>query len=399
MSTNQNREPIAIITFTLMWLAVHLTPCHADDLPSPSGASNLILGTQTFGVRYQFTDQTKLVETAEAIQAMGSDLFKGMLGEPTRQYGIVVDKDIDTYLELASQEPSYQHVLKMPFRHYMLWVMSDRWRAGLTESEAQAEYDAVYELCEYLRKAFNGTNKTFYLGHWEGDWLLLDGSYNPEIDPKPAHVAGMIAWLNVRQRAIEDVTRTVPSTVKIYQYAEVNLAQKAMRGGTGYVNDVLPHVNVDFVSYSSYDTVNPNKADIAGALHAALDYIERQLPEKKELTGKRVFIGEYGFPLDDTISPEQQDEYAREVCMAALDWGCPFVLYWEMYCNEVRDGKHRGFWLIDDQGGKQPFYFTLQNYYAAAREFCHAFERREGRPPTDAEFRRAAQEILKRQSR
>jgi hypothetical protein len=396
MLSIRNRATIPAITLVLTLVTRYDPQCHAEDFPTTAGASNLVLGTQTFGVRYQFTDQTKLVETAEAMHAMGTDLFKGMLGEPARQYGLAADKDLDTYLKLASRDASYQHVFKMPFRHYMLWVMSDRWRGGLTEAEAQAEYDAVYELCEYLRKAFDGTNKAFYLGHWEGDWLLLDGSYNPKDNPKPAHVAGMIAWLNVRQRAIEESTRAVPSTVKIYQYAEVNLAQKAQQGGRGYVNDVLPHARIDFVSYSSYDTVNPHKENVAPSLHAALDYIEQKLPEKREIAGKRVFVGEYGFPLDDTLSPQQQDQYARDVCIAALDWGCPFVLYWEMYCNEVRDGRHRGFWLIDDQGHKQPFYFTLQNYYVAAREYCQTFEQREGRPPTDTEFRAAAKTILMR---
>jgi hypothetical protein len=34
-----------------------------------------------------------------------------------------------------------------------------------------------------------------------------------------------------------------------------------------------------------------------------------------------------------------------------------------MYNNEVRDGRQRGFWLIDNEGRKQPAYFTLQKYY------------------------------------
>ncbi len=49
------------------------------------------------------------------------------------------------------------------------------------------------------------------------------------------------------------------------------------------------------------------------------------------------------------------DLLARHVMRAGLKWGCPFVLYWEMYNNEVTpDGRQRGFWLIDDHGIKQP---------------------------------------------
>jgi len=38
------------------------------------------VGTQTFGPSYQFTTNTVLVETAEAILGMGSDLVKFHLG-------------------------------------------------------------------------------------------------------------------------------------------------------------------------------------------------------------------------------------------------------------------------------------------------------------------------------
>ena len=40
---------------------------------------NYILGTQTFAPSYQFTDQTELVETAQAIYDMGSNILKTAL--------------------------------------------------------------------------------------------------------------------------------------------------------------------------------------------------------------------------------------------------------------------------------------------------------------------------------
>ena len=75
-----------------------------------------------------------------------------------------------------------------------------------------------------------------------------------------------------------------------------------------------------------------------------------------------MFIGEYGFPAD-RYTPQEQDTLSRRVMRIGLEWGCPFALYWEMYNNEVRDGRQRGFWLIDNEGRKQPIYFTLQKYY------------------------------------
>jgi hypothetical protein len=76
---------------------------------------------------------------------------------------------------------------------------------------------------------------------------------------------------------------------------------------------------------------------------------------------------------------------------AGLRWGCPFVLYWEMYNNEVTpDGRQRGFWLIDDHGVKQPVYFTHQKFYEQARAYVADFTARKGRVPSREEFGLAA---------
>jgi hypothetical protein len=69
----------------------------------------------------------------------------------------------------------------------------------------------------------------------------------------------MIEWLNVRQKAIDDAKRdTKHSDVNLFHYTEANLVQKGMKGGKCLVNDVLPHTSVDYVSYSSYDTIYPH---------------------------------------------------------------------------------------------------------------------------------------------
>jgi hypothetical protein len=74
-----------------------------------------------------------------------------------------------------------------------------------------------------------------------------------------------------------------------------------------------------------------------------------------------------------------------------LEWGCPFILYWEMYNNEVdENGKQRGFWLIDDHGVKQPLWQTHASFYREARRFVADVTRREGHPPSGEEFRQFA---------
>jgi hypothetical protein len=125
-------------------------------------------------------------------------------------------------------------------------------------------------------------------------------------------------------------------------------------------------------------------------LKAALSYIETKLPVKSGLSGKRVFIGEYGFPAG-SYSPLEQDRRSRLVMRTGLEWGCSFILYWEMYNNEVdAQGKAKGFWLVNDQNVKQPVYFTHHTVLQQGQAFVAQFKKNQGRQPTAPEYQQAA---------
>lgn len=360
-------------------------------IPRDVGAYNYVLGTQTIGAKYRFSRDDVLLETARAIREMGSNILKISVEENyTRQYlGIERNDRISTPVELVRDHPSYRAVLAMPFHYILLWVYPFRtgwWADGLSSSEREATYQQLYDLTAYLLKEFSGSGKTFYLGHWEGDWHLHP-NYDPSKDPSDTAIQGMIDWLNARQEAIEDAKKAVRHRgVQVYGYTEVNLVQKALKGGKTLTNDVLPKTRVDFVSYSSYDSLNPDPTVLKSQLGAALDHIEKKLPPKRGIRSKRVFIGEYGFPRQ-FHTPEAQAELSKTVARVAVEWGCPFALYWQMYCNEVHDGKHRGFWLIDDAGAKQPVYRFHEDYYRSAKRAVADFHRRHRRLPNSDEFR------------
>lgn len=356
---------------------------------------NYAVGAQTIGVAYQFTQEPLLVETARAILAMGSNTIKFKLGpDYFGRRGANVPAacpGVATLTDLVRDEPAHRRVLDMPFANYILWVypfQSAWWDKGLSAADRDKLYREMYDLTQYLLKTYSGTGKTFYLGHWEGDWHLRRG-YDTKTDDcvTPAAVQGMIGWLNTRQRAVDDARRATPHRdVQVYHYCEVNLVRLAMLGRKTVTNDVLPKTDVDFVSYSSYDS--------GVDLKPALDYIQSKLQPKRGISGKRVFIGEYGFPAV-SYSPEEQEAKARQVLRGALEWGCPFVLYWEMYNNEVdASGRQRGFWLIDDQGKKTPLYETHRRFYEWARGFVARHVKEHGRPPAFDVFRRAAVEFL-----
>lgn len=365
---------------------------------------SLSVGTQSIGVRYQFTADSALVESAKEIAALGSDTLKiALTPHYPKDYLIKRDPKIRSLMDLIRAQPDFERVMDMPFPNIMLWVypFSDTKSAFATgkigEAEAEKVYREIYDLTAHLLRRYSGSGKTFYLGNWEGDWHMQQEKYDYNLDPTPEAIQGAIAWFNLREKAIADARRDTPhADVKVYFYIEINHVRKAMEADRPtIVNRVLPHIRTDFVSWSSYDVTKP--AAILGGVegralvHKALDYIESHLP-KSDIPGKRVFIGEYGFELVAFKDADVQRKYTAAIMKWALEWGCPFVLYWELYCNEVEPatGQSRGYWLIDHQGVKQPVWFLHQEFLARARKFVADYQAKHGRPPSQQTYNQAA---------
>ena len=395
LSMNHLLRSLAVI-MALPWQAVR-----AADGTEPSAEAshfNYVIGTQAIGELYQFTSDTRLVESARRIREMGSNIMKFTLspeGSFGQEKGNVPDRnpDIHNLLDLVTKEPSHKAVLDMPFTHYLLWTypFTSRTQAGtFAPADHERQYREMYDLSCHLLRAYNGTGKRFYLGHWEGDWHL-----RPHFDSRKPFPAGygeaFTQWLQVRQKAVDDAKRDTPhQNVWLWHYTEVNLVTPYLKGGQCLTNDILPDVDVDYVSYSSYDSLQNNIHD---GLFTALNYIESRLRPRPGIEGKRVFIGEYGFPAR-RYTPVEQNDRTIETMRAALDWGCPFALYWELYSNEMNQGKLGGFWLIDDKDVKQPVYFTHQRYLAWARAYVDEAVQRTGKAPSDDAFHKAASDFL-----
>src|SRR5205807_1448409 len=91
-----------------------------------------------------------------------------------------------------------------------------------SELEASGRDAELYDLCCYLLRAGSATGKTFYLGHWEGDWELR-GRAGSTKDPSADAISRKILWLNARQKAVDDAKRNTPHEgVDVFCYAEVN---------------------------------------------------------------------------------------------------------------------------------------------------------------------------------
>jgi hypothetical protein len=391
------------------------------DFEKEISAFNYVLSTQTVGAKYKFTEETNLVETAKAIRSMGSNLLKFSMAPRYwwENYDIPKDESI-TSLKLLAQEKSMKEVLDMDFTYYQIWVYEFsqytkeppgmkkdenqiKFIGGMSDDHAEASYQEVYELACYLLETYSGSGKVFYLGNWEGDWHLR-WDYDRHKPADSATIEGMTRWFTVRQQAIDDAKRDVPhSGVEMYHYIELNLSDLAVKGESCVTNSILPYINPDYVSFSAYTATNPptNEQEMEQMLTEHLDYIESKIQPKEGIPGKRLFIGEYGWPEiglyanePATRTPEEINERAKWVIKTGLKWGSPFILWWEMYNNELTsEGINRGFWLINEQGEKTPLYFTHQLFYEEAQEWLRSYSTTHQKMPSQEEFMQAAIEF------
>ena len=367
------------------------------------------VGTQTVGVRYQFTDDSALVETAKAIQALGCDTLKiAVTPRYDDDYLMSLDPTITSALELITAKPAFKQVMDMPFRNVMLWLYpfsdtkSGFFKGEIPKAEAEAIYREIHDFTAHLLKTYTGSGKSFFIGNWEGDWHMLKEVYDYNLDPTPETIKGAIEWFNLRQKAVADAVRETPhENVHVYYYIELNHVRKSMDDDRPtIVNRVLPHIKTDYVSWSSYD-ITTDAAKLGGEkgrkrVRDALDYIEKHLPES-DVPGKRVFIGEYGFHRGQVDNADLQRSCSASVMQWCLEWGCPFILYWELYCNEIEPstGEHRGYWLVDKSGEKQPVWYLHREFLKKANRFVDQFEKTNGRLPSQKEYNQKAASWLK----
>jgi hypothetical protein len=350
---------------------------------------NVRIGTQTFAGLYQFTTNTLLVETAQAIQGLGSDTIKMYLGvNYPRQYNVTLPSNITNLISLARDYSPVHQVFDMPFRHIIAWAypfanVDAPFGNGYSATEATNDYREMYDLTRYLLTNYNNSGKTFYLGHWEGDGYFTPWTTNPS----PTAIQGMINWQNHRQKAVDDAkAATVATNVNVFYYAEANRVRDAMLNGPNnnqrVINYVIPYVtNLDYLSYSSYDAMNLAASD----LYATLDYMESKLPTNKVsvIPGQRIWIGEYGW--GGSQDSNQQEPTTRAYIQRLLNYtpkDLPYILFWEIYDNET----NKDFWLIDSNGVKVANYYLHQRFINNSRLLTAQFKETNGRVPNDSEF-------------
>jgi hypothetical protein len=87
----------------------------------------------------------------------------------------------------------------------------------------------------------------------------------------------------------------------------------------------------------------------------ALEHIAERAPDSPSFGAKNVYVGEYGIPEND-FPPETVRAVIRSNTETALAFGCPWVVYWQLYDNEAlrrpvkANADCRGFWLVRPDG-------------------------------------------------
>ena len=179
--------------------------------------------------------------------------------------------------------------------------------------------------------------------------------------------------LNKRQDAVDSARGDMEGHTKseVYHYTEVNRVRDAIDSHRMRLVGVLDKTDVDCVSYSSHDVKVTNDQ----TTKATIKYIESKMKPKPSIKFPRVFIGEFCISArlagDD---PAQHDRRNCERLITFLESGVPYILYWQMYSNELTEDRSRqeGVWLIDDNEDEWPFYRTLQALYKAQKTFTDA---------------------------
>ena len=393
-----------LINVCLILASVFVYAQHVSyDEKFPLENYNFILGTQAIGGKYKFTHDSALLEQAKHVRALGSNILKVSLGPKAPETYNLGNVKVNSTLELFKAFPDYKKTFDMDFKYIFFWMhtLTDvKWKRSFTAKDEKKIYDEMFEFTQFLLKEYNNSGKTFMIGNWEGDWLLHT-NYDRNMTPPAEHVENMTKWFQVRQRAVEDAkNKTKHENVFVYHYIELNLVLKGMQGKTCIANDILPNVDVDFISYSSYEaTKNRSFDEKKQTLIEVFDYLEKQLKPKDGLPfARRVFIGEYGYHanINNPKSFDKQLNETNEIMQISLELNIPFALHWQMYNNEYdKNGVSKQMSLINEQGIKMPLYYVHQNYYKKMNAYLKEYKEKNKSYPKQEDFNAMALEILK----
>lgn len=349
------------------------------------------LGATHCAGRYAFTPQPYVVEGAKTIRhRLGYRHLKLWFYELEQVFSQNSAWNLAAYPTLAARaaHPYFQAALAEPFETIALEVKFSP--AGdlhprppghmvAPDMDFAHEEEELYQLTRYLLATYRDRAVTFILQNWEGDWMIREFPGAPWTDPAklPAdlktRVETYVRWFSARQRGVSRARAELSaagSKCRVLHAIEVNRVFDTLLGAPTLCNRVLPHVEVDLISWSAYDGMQIDAHGTGdGAAIGIWQGIEiiRAHARTFERDGKgrpQVMLGEFGV-AENKLSPEKPAELILEgTIAAALAQDVALLHYWELFCNESNDAKYRdapldrnlradelgGYWLIKPDG-------------------------------------------------
>ena len=204
----------------------------------------------------------------------------------------------------------------------------------------------------YLYETYRTTHKRFILSNWESDNDIYCGAayayatdtstrdtcntgyssmYGGNQTPNDS-LEGLKLWLQARYQGIEDGKRRALNEgiggQRVYLAPEFCIVHALHDAGfKSVLYDVLPFVIFDFVSYSSYETINEPEPD--QALYRDLDLIQNVVGSNA------IILGEIGFARS-VWGSDTAVTRTDLVLKAALSWGVAYIFQWNLYDQSIQ---------------------------------------------------------------
>jgi hypothetical protein len=317
--------------------------------------------------RYHLTNKPFLIEGAEKLLELGSRLgkFWFMPNNPASSYPFNSQwGKCSGFVELA-KSGYFRQLFALPFRTLLLEAhtpVEDGWRkTAQPDSFYQAVTREFYDLTAHLYQACRNRNLTIVLQHWEGDWMLRGRGgelWNPPPDDWQPRCEAMARWLAARQAGVTKARAAHAAGAKcvVAHAAEVNRVADLWQKIPTMTEQVLPKIELDLVSYSSYDGMKDPLT-----LWKCIAEIRRHCRTGPLFGKQAVFVGEIGIPEND--APQRLVERWDEFMGVMLAAEVRYIAHWELYCNEFKKNLEqkakppitdpslmRGFWLVRPDG-------------------------------------------------
>ena len=253
-----------------------------------------------------------------------------------------------------------------------------------SDREREWEFTQTSELCGYLYQEFGALDKTVIIANSEADDKMLD-IMNYTGSPEMA-VENIRRWTQTRFEAIRAVREAHPAArLRIFHAFEISLVnlriakqsrgfgktpplqQASERSGWNALNDVAPHVSFDLLSYSAYESANSpfetrqpdiDPAETGSRLARDLDLIQSKARNSVSPAGCRAFgerfvmVGELGYARDrfEHLATGGILPRLQSALQAAIDWGCPYIVLWQVF-DAARNGDAAwGFGMYNRRG-------------------------------------------------